>query len=409
MQRCDVLVVGAGLAGLWTARLLARAGLRVMLVDERPAVDRRIRTTGIFVRRTLEDFSLPLDCFGPPIHDVTLYSPAFRALHLASPHPEFRVARMGPLYRRLLAAARGAGVAWRPRTRATDLERHGATSVVRLQGVRVENVETRFVVGGDGAQSRVARWLGLSRNREWIVGVEEMYRGVPLTGRAAFHCILSPALAPGYLAWLVHDGEEVHLGVGGYARHFDPGAALMELRMKLPVALDWTRARLVDRRGGRIPVGGVLPRLVCSHGLLVGDAAGAVSPLTAGGLDPCLRLSELGAKVALDYLSSGDPRTLSPYDGARFRRHFRNRLLLRTLIARIRHPLLLETACRALGHPPLKTMAQRIFFGRGSFPDVDRFPLPDPVDWDGISGFDPTADDRSLVSRSDTPASREIA
>ena len=27
MRRCDVLVVGAGLAGLWTARLLAEAGL----------------------------------------------------------------------------------------------------------------------------------------------------------------------------------------------------------------------------------------------------------------------------------------------------------------------------------------------------------------------------------------------
>ena len=70
MPRCDVLVVGAGLAGLWTARRLAGAGLDVVLVDGRAGVDQQIRTTGIFVRRTLEDFLLPDDCFGPAVRRV---------------------------------------------------------------------------------------------------------------------------------------------------------------------------------------------------------------------------------------------------------------------------------------------------------------------------------------------------
>jgi hypothetical protein len=48
----------------------------------------------------------------------------------------------------------------------------------------------------------------------------------------------------------------------------------------------------------------VLPRIACARGLLVGDAAGAVSPLTAGGLDPCLRLSALAAAVAVDFLDT---------------------------------------------------------------------------------------------------------
>ncbi len=41
------------------------------------------------------------------------------------------------------------------------------------------------------------------------------------------------------------------------------------------------RPGTVERRGGPIPVGGVLRRIGCADGLLVGDAAGAVSPLTA--------------------------------------------------------------------------------------------------------------------------------
>jgi flavin-dependent dehydrogenase len=292
---------------------------------------------------------------------------------LESRHPEFRVARMGPLCLTLLAAARQAGAEWRPRTRCAALEYGGGGSVARLTGAHPDPLHARFVIGADGAQSRIARWLGLSLNREWIVGVEEVYRGVPLEGPPIFHCFLSPVLAPGYLAWFVHDGEEVHLGVGGYAARFDPGTALESLRLQLPVQLDWSRSRLLDRRGGRIPVGGVLPRIASSRGLLVGDAAGAVSPLTAGGLDPCLRLSELAAKVTLEFLESGDDVALAPYDGARFRRRFATRLLLRALLARLRHPMLLEIACAALRHRPLNGLASRIFFGRGSFPDVGRF------------------------------------
>ncbi|HSB55231.1 MAG TPA: NAD(P)/FAD-dependent oxidoreductase [Gemmatimonadales bacterium] len=369
MPRCDVLVVGAGLAGLWTARRLAGAGLHVVLVDGRARVDQQIRTTGIFVRRTLEDFDLPEDCFGPVVQRVVLYSPGRRSQVLDSPHPEFRVGRMGPLYRRLLDEARAAGVEWRPRTRCTGIGA-GDEPVVKLTGKGSSTLSPRFIIGADGARSRVAGWLGLDQNREWIAGVEEVYTGVPLEGPAVFHCLLSTELAPGYLAWMVHDGEEVHLGVGGHPDRFDPARALERLKAEPPVPVDWGRAKLVDRRGGLIPVGGVLPRIANRRGLLVGDAAGAVSPLTAGGLDPCVRLSDLAARVTVDLLESGDPSALAPYEGGSFRRRFASRLMLRRLLSGLERPWLLEGATALLRLPPFERVARKVFFGRGSFPDV---------------------------------------
>src|SRR5437667_1539725 len=95
MERFDVIVVGAGLAGLQCSRLLGTSGLRVLLVDQKPALDRSIHTTGIFVRRTLEDFNFPENCLGPAVRHIRLYSPARRSMDLVSPHDEFRVGRMG--------------------------------------------------------------------------------------------------------------------------------------------------------------------------------------------------------------------------------------------------------------------------------------------------------------------------
>jgi flavin-dependent dehydrogenase len=112
----DVTIIGAGLAGLQCARLLARQGLSVLLVDRKNTLDQKIHTTGIFVRRTLVDFDLPKTVLGPPIKHVTLYSPAHRSLELVSQHDEFRIGRMGQLYERYLQQCRHAGVQWSPNT-----------------------------------------------------------------------------------------------------------------------------------------------------------------------------------------------------------------------------------------------------------------------------------------------------
>jgi hypothetical protein len=125
-----------------------------------------------------------------------------------------------------------------------------------------------------------------------------------------------------------------------------------------------------ERRGGRIPVGGVLPRIACRRGLLVGDAAGAVSPLTAGGLDPCIRLSALAARVTGDFLESGDASALGAYSGDAFRRRFRSRLVLRNALSSIRSPWLAELGCAVMRTPLLRPLASHVFFGRGSFPDT---------------------------------------
>ena len=305
MKTSDVIIVGAGLAGLQCARLLGRQGLRVLLIDRKASLEQSIHTTGIFVRRTLEDFDIPADCLGPPLRHVTLYSPARRSMELSSPHDEFRIGRMGRLYTRYLDHCLHAGVEWMPETRYSGHSALKDQLVVRLDSRSSSSwVKTRYLIGADGSNSRVARHLQLDTNREWIVGVEDVLANVPLEGPPRLHCFLDPELAPGYLAWIAHDGEEAHIGVGGYPGMFDPVQALEKFRASLSEIIDLRNARQIERRGGRIPVGGVLRNIANKHGLLIGDAAGAVSPLTAGGLDPCMRLSTLAAKVVAEFLES---------------------------------------------------------------------------------------------------------
>jgi flavin-dependent dehydrogenase len=384
-EQRDVVVDGAGLAGLVCAGQLAERGLRVLLLDRKSSLREAIPTTGIFVRRTLVDFDLPSECLGPPIRHVTLYSPARRSLHLESTRPEFQIGRMGTLYQRYLEQCQSAGVEWAPGTKYAGCEPCKAGSILyAARKGRLLRFQARFVVGADGARSSVARDLGLDLNREWIVGAEEVLRGVPLEGPPRLHCFLDPAVAPGYLAWFANDGEEAHLGVAGYPAEFYPAAALESFRRSLRDVFGLRGAVTAEKRGGLIPVGGVLQRIANHRGLLVGDAAGAPSPLTAGGLDPCFRLSHLAARVASDFVRSNNPEALHTYSGARFRARFNSRLWMRRVLASIRSEWLMEAGFLLLRLALARPIAWHVFFGRGSFPDS-----PGQVAFEPASGSRP--------------------
>jgi flavin-dependent dehydrogenase len=362
----DVLVVGAGLAGLHTARLLARQRLNVMVVDRRRSLASGIRTTGIFVRRTFDGFDLPDHLLGPGVRDVVLYPPSRRSpVRLTSERDEYRVADMAAVYEHARGRAEAAGA----RVVLGVRYEGAAGGVVSLAGA--EAVRARFVVGADGAYSRVARDLGLGVNKRFIVGAEIVHRIESGTTTPAFHCVLDPRVAPGYLGWVIDDGQHAHVGIAGYQRAMAAGIRhlLDDFAADAPGRAAPTGP--LERRGGPIPVGGVLRRLACPRGLLVGDAAGAVSPLTAGGLDPCLRMSELAAAVAAGYLHSGDQGVLKRYDGGALRAMFRGRLLLRRAFAGIRSPVAAEAAVAMLRGRAGRAMAARILFGDNSFPDVE--------------------------------------
>ncbi len=373
MKTFDVVIVGAGLAGLQCAKLLSQRGAKILLVDRKIDLTKGIHTTGIFVRKTLEDFDFPAGTLGKPVKLVTLYSPKLKSINLESEKDEFRVGKMGKLYESFLHECVANGVEFANETRYISSIMNEYESIVRLEKKgQSREVKTKILIGADGAQSRVAKDLHLDENKEWIVGYEEVYQSDNLADEPRLHCFLDAHLAPGYLAWVTNDGEEIHIGVGGYAEKFNPREALKEFKEKIIAdIIDLTNTRLLETRGGRIPVGDILHRIACKNGLLIGDAAGAVSPLTAGGLDPCLRLSNFAAAIILKRLQTDNVNVLLDYSGELFRARFVSRLWMRRLIAMISNQTILEIGFRFLRGRIGKKFAHHIFFGRSSFPDIE--------------------------------------
>jgi flavin-dependent dehydrogenase len=85
-----------------------------------------------------------------------------------------------------------------------------------------------------------------------------------------------------------------------------------------------------ERRSGLIPCGGPVEPFAAPNVLLIGDAAGHVSPLTGGGIRMAFRYGRRSAQLIADYLTRHGPppeRVL-----ARELPSFTKKLLLRTVM-----------------------------------------------------------------------------
>ena len=120
-------------------------------------------------------------------------------------------------------------------------------------------------------------------------------------------------------------------------------------------------ARPSGTRAGMIPCGGVLPRVFGDRVLLVGDAAGLVSPLTAGGIHTALRYGGMAGSAAADWLRG---RAAQPAQTLRGRYpRFALKRALRWAFDRFQSDRLTEWALQS---DPARSVIGRLYFHKRS-------------------------------------------
>jgi flavin-dependent dehydrogenase len=297
-QLVDVAVVGGGFAGLACARAAAARGLRALVIDRRPAPGASPHTTGILVKEVADAWDVPA-VLTRTITAVRLHAPGGRTLELCAPGYYFLATDTSGLLRFLASQteALGAELRYGEAFRGSDPTASGH----RLRGV---DVVARHVVGADGPRSAVASWFGLGRNRAFLVGAEAEFVGVRGLEDDHLHCFIDSDLAPGYIGWIVPGCGITQVGLAARAPARPRLRAMLERAARIA---DFRAARIVGRRGGVIPVGGPVRPSSAPGVLLVGDAAGHVSPLTAGGIHTALDLGRRAGLAIADHLLAGGP------------------------------------------------------------------------------------------------------
>ena len=366
----DLIVVGASFAGLIAARTAAFRGLKVAVIDSKTEPGARVRTTGVLVKEASEEIDIPAD-LTRKIPGVRMYAPNKASIDLFAPGYYFLATDTPALMRWLSKEAERAGVTMMFGCRFTGGGL--ADDRIHIDGM---GLTADYLLGADGAKSPVASAFGLGCNREFLIGLETEYAPYKGIDQDLLHCFVDSQLAPGYLGWIVPGVNMTQIGLAvsptffGEERKPDYNRFLSKIHPMFPGLLDLKEN---TRRSGIIPCGGLVSPLSNRRVLLTGDAAGLVSPLTAGGIRLAFQFGRRTGFAIANYLLDGgtDPGELMAREYPKFLR----KTWLRRAWSFAPPNALLN---RTLFTPPMRAIAKRIYFQKRAQIPGHLLPMSDP-------------------------------
>ncbi|MFC0679385.1 NAD(P)/FAD-dependent oxidoreductase [Lysobacter korlensis] len=351
----DAVIVGASFAGAACAIAAAQRGLRVCVLERKRDPGEKLHTTGIIVKEAAEQTllnQLPAS-MTRRVEQVRLYAPSLKQVALAAPGYYFLTTDTPAVMRWLTERMRAHGVDVRLGCSFTEAKR-------TADGWQVEGAgRTRYLVGADGARSRVARRCGLGEVRQSLYGVEYEFPGATLAQPGALHCFISKRYAPGYIGWIAQSPTGVQAGLA--LRH-DPSNARVPdidaflLRVGQAGGLP-RHLKPGHTRAGLIPCSGPVFDMARDRAILIGDAAGIVSPVTAGGIHSAWEHGWAVGRALAAHRHDGGPAPEQVAVEAAPR--FRTKRALRWAYDRLQFDWPFDLL---LYSPPLRWAAEQVYF-----------------------------------------------
>jgi digeranylgeranylglycerophospholipid reductase len=316
-MKCDAVIVGASIAGLYTGAELARNGWKVCIIDRRHEIGLPVRCGEATGNRKelarfvdIDESWIACDIKGLSLHvnDALLHEQPVDDCGVILRRERFEQA----LARKAVTA--GATVILDTVVTGLHESANGAYDGVTLESG--EAITGSYIVGADGAESYVGRWAGMVKP----LALNEIASAVQYRIKSDFcndgfiHFFIGEKVIPHGYIWVFPKSDGVTLVGGGMYR----------CAANMPKALHYVN-RFIEEHitsaepwrdtliTGGVPV--VVPprKLTKDNIVLVGDSARQVNPLTAGGIMNALEAADLAARYLVKCKSSPGGRARDSY------------------------------------------------------------------------------------------------
>ncbi|MEE8167942.1 MAG: NAD(P)/FAD-dependent oxidoreductase [Candidatus Hydrothermarchaeales archaeon] len=305
----DVVVVGAGPAGSMVARTLAENGASVLVVEKRPEIGMPVRCGEATGLRTLQEFAIPKDerFIVNETNGVYIFSPDGTRAEMLSSEPNTYILERRYFDKYLAIQAARAGAEVVTKAYATGLLRNEGAVRVKLKRFGDNTtIKCKCVVGADGVESKVGRWVGIDTRtplQQMSSSVQFEIAGVDVDPDI-LEFYFGNRVAPKGYVWVFPKGKDVAnvgLGVRGHS-----ATAFSYLKKFIASKPNLRKGSVVGIVAGGVPVEGPVKKSVADGVLLVGDAARQVDPLTGGGIYNAMHCGVIAGQVITEALERED-------------------------------------------------------------------------------------------------------
>lgn len=322
----DIVIIGASFAGLALAHHLPK-DLKVLMLDKKNSLDAYVESTGLITSATkalFEEFIDVREYIPNAITTICVVAPDYQKHFFSHTEKPWIYSTDTPRLVRAVSeivpknVELWIGATFLDYTREKD-SNYPLTIRYAQNGDRHE-VHARFIVGADGAESKVARTNpALSQNRRFLSAVEKVFYGDILLGSHPDHTVYHfwfGEFSLGYGGWLsptiINGKKAFRLGI---AKLQEDAKGLHKVNEFIDILQTRQIIRIQEHDkplltfGSHVPIGGVLKGLYDNHSLLIGDAAGFCGAFAADGIKGALVSGKVAAKIIPRHLD-GDQKAL---------------------------------------------------------------------------------------------------
>lgn len=296
----DVVIVGAGPAGCFTAKLIALSGFKVLILEEHQEIGYPVQCAGLISPRALELAEVDKNTVINNLKGLRVYSPLGVQFNVESSNDLALAIDRIKFDQELAAQAENAGAVLRKGAKVDGIERIAGGFRLAVAD-RSETICTKLLIGADGANSGVSKWLRLSRHNQVAV-MYSVDAELQCEDTNSIRIFLGQKLAPGWFGWMIPLDEKTCRVGTGYALvkpEHSPKHYLQELVDGNPQI--FKDMKIIRNTSGIVPLG-KMPKTYSANAMLVGDAACQTKPISGGGIYLSLRGAYLCSQTAVEAL-----------------------------------------------------------------------------------------------------------
>jgi digeranylgeranylglycerophospholipid reductase len=308
-EKCDIVVVGGGPAGLSAAYAAAKAGAKVALFEKDEGIAHSVRTSGVTWISEMERLGIPAEYYNP-IQNYRFVSPSNDVL-IRGNVSKSCVLEVRGMYQYLAFLAAKAGAQIRVKSNIINVIKEDN----RVTGVKASTpkgdltVHSTLVIDASGFNTSVGRKAGVAGEwKRYGVGAEyECY--CDDIDSATWVLMVGQKYSDAGYAWVFPlSRNRVRIGVGigrpeSSAEPLEKLHKIIEKRFKPLDALRDGKIQPIELHYGFIPNEGVRQSSIADGLIMVGDSAGQSNPLVLEGIRYAIEFGRLAGKVGVNSLS----------------------------------------------------------------------------------------------------------
>jgi len=300
MNDYDIIIVGGGPAGCFTAQQLSSKGIHVAVIEEHDTIGTPQHCAGLVTQRIFNITTcsqtgiVQNNIYGAHIHSpdgatITIGGDKLHALVISRQRFDHALAQV--------AHTAGADLLTGQKVISAKKDHNGIILTME-HNEHITTVRCRLLIGADGSHSRIRTMFGFPKPIEILQGIGAELSDATLDPKFV-HIFVGRTIAPGFFSWVIPTdihGTTARIGLCIGKNHPHPLQYYFATLLQQPLLQGTT---VMKRFGGTIPLGPI-KKTVADNVMLVGDAAAQVKPTSGGGLYPGLLCTRQCALVAED-------------------------------------------------------------------------------------------------------------